>query len=279
MKPAMADKKMRQAPFIQSLDRGLAIVEAVAASNDPVSLGELTARLGIDRSSVFRLAQTLRRRGFLACPAGRKDYVLGPAMWRLAHRYNWGNMLIKVSHEHLKTMAAQTRETAHLAIREGKSALLIDHVEASHLIVVAGQTGESAPLHFTAHGKALLADSDQQELLALLGPGPLPSRTKKTITSIDELARASAEIRRSGFAVDDEEYQEGLRCIAAPIRAEDGAIVASIGISAPISRFPRELCDSHGALVRKIAEEIGSLLSTRGLVDPRGEPEIEVARG
>ncbi|MBV9181333.1 MAG: IclR family transcriptional regulator, partial [Acidobacteria bacterium] len=239
--------------------------------------GELTARLGIDRSSVFRLAQTLRRRGFLACPAGRKDYVLGPAIWRLAHRYNCGNMLIKVSHEHLKLLAAQTRETAHLAVREGKNALLIDHAEASHLIVVAGQTGESACLHFTAHGKALLADSDEQELMALLGPSPLPSRTKKTITSTAELAQCCAAIRQNGFALDDEEYQEGLRCIAAPIRAEDGAIVASIGISAPISRFPLGLCDEYSALVCKIAEEIGALLSTRDL-DSGTEPVSEATK-
>src|SRR6195256_1862384 len=154
---------------IQSLDRGLVILEAVANSSEPVSLAELTNLVGIDRSSVFRLAFTLKRRGFLAYPAGRKDYILGPALWRLSHQYDWGTMLIRVSREHLKQLAVQTNETAHLAVREGKHALFIDHAAANHVIAVSGQTGESVPLYCTAHGKALLTDLNQQELITLFG--------------------------------------------------------------------------------------------------------------
>src|SRR5262245_47298560 len=128
----MPNDLARQGQFIQSLDRGLTILEAVANSKDPVSLGELTDILGIDRNSVFRLANTLRRRGFLASPAGRKDYILGSSMWRLSHRYDWGNMLVQVSHPQLKLLANQTKETAHLAVREGKQALFIDHADANH---------------------------------------------------------------------------------------------------------------------------------------------------
>src|SRR5260221_5870949 len=104
---------------IQSLDRGLTILEAVANSSDPISLAELTDLVGIDRSSVFRLANTLKRRGFLAYPAGRKDFILGPALWRLSHRYDWGEMLILVSRDHLKRPSKGPNQTAHLAIRDG----------------------------------------------------------------------------------------------------------------------------------------------------------------
>src|ERR1700730_19120136 len=98
----------RETQPIQSLDRGLVILEAVANSSDPVSLSDLTNLVGIDRSSVFRLAFTLKRRGFLTYPTGRKDFILGPAMWRLSHRYDWGTMLIRVSREHLKQLAGDT---------------------------------------------------------------------------------------------------------------------------------------------------------------------------
>src|SRR4029434_6245299 len=98
---------------------------ACGCSSEPVSLAEMTCLIGIDRSSVFRLANTLKRRGFLAYPAGRKDYILGPAIWRLSHEYDWGNMLIKVANENLKMLATQLNETAHLAIREGKQALFV----------------------------------------------------------------------------------------------------------------------------------------------------------
>jgi DNA-binding IclR family transcriptional regulator len=251
----------RPTPSIQSLDRGLVILEAVARSSEPVSLAELTQLLGIDRSSVFRLANTLKRRGFLAYPTGRKDYILGPAIWRLSHEYDWGNMLIKVSHEDLKMLAGQINETAHLAIREGKHALFVAHAAANNVIAVSGQTGELVPLYCTAHGKALLADLGKAELRTLFGPGNLKAYTANTIVSIDALAKHCEEIRATGLAGDDGEYQDGIRCVAAPIRAEGGTVIGSIGISAPVTRVSPQLYREWGQRVREIAGRISSKLT------------------
>src|SRR5580698_1588784 len=118
-------KKPGDIPFIQSLDRGLTILQTVATSKQPVTLGELAELLGVDRSSAFRLAQTLRRRGFLATPAGRKDYMLGSSMWTLSRQYDWSNMLLPVAHEQLKGLAHSVNEPEHFSIREGKSAVFI----------------------------------------------------------------------------------------------------------------------------------------------------------
>jgi IclR family transcriptional regulator, acetate operon repressor len=246
----------QETPPIQSLDRGLVILETVARSTDPVSLADLTDVLRIDRSSVFRLANTLKRRGFLAYPTGRKDYILGPALWRLSNQYDWGTMLIRVSHEHLKQLASQTNETAHLAIREGRHALFIDHAASSHVISVSGQTGEKVPLYCTAHGKALLADLELPDLQTLFGRSALRAYTKRTASTLAQLAKVCAQIKAQGYACDDGEFQEGIRCVAAPIRAENGAIVGSIGISAPAPRLPDEQYRVYGAQVRAIANEI-----------------------
>src|SRR5579883_2059510 len=113
-------------PSVQSLDRGLTILEAVAQSEHPVPIRDLNQLLGLNRSSVFRLANTLRRRGFLANPNGRNDYIIGPSIWRLFQNYDW-SALITFCRPHLKQLAAETRETAHLAVREGRMALFIDH--------------------------------------------------------------------------------------------------------------------------------------------------------
>jgi DNA-binding IclR family transcriptional regulator len=251
----------RETQPIQSLDRGLVILEAVANSSDPISLNELTDLVGIDRSSVFRLAFTLKRRGFLAYPAGRKDFILGPALWRLSHRYDWGTMLIRVSQEYVKQLARRTNETVHLAIREGRNALFIDHASANHVIAVSGQTGEMVPLHCTAHGKALLAGLDRAELRRIFGDSPLPVYTKSTIGTIAGLAEKCAEIQARGYATDDAEYREGLRCVAAPIRAQKGMVVGSIGISAPLERFPVERYAECSEQVRAIADEVSARLS------------------
>jgi IclR family acetate operon transcriptional repressor len=251
-----------ETPSIQSLDRGLFILEAVAKSSDPVNLGELTDLLGIDRSSVFRLANTLRRRGFLANPAGRKDYILGPSVWRLSQKYDWSKTLVNLSHEQLKMLAIRTGETAHLGVREGKRAFFIDHYASTNqIIVVSGQTGEFVPLHCTAHGKALLADFGIADLKALFGSTPLEGYTPRTMTSLNQLAKACAAIRSAGVALDDGEYVKEVRCMASPIRDKDGLVVACIGISAPITRFPRERFAETARQVIEIAKEIGKSLS------------------
>jgi len=254
-------KKVAQVHFIQSLDRGLTILQAVATSSQPVTLGELSELLGVDRSSAYRLAQTLRRRGFLSTPAGRKDYILGSAIWTLSRRYDWSNMLVRVAHQELKALAQGLNETAHLAIREGRNALFIDSVHANRVIVVAGQTGELVPLHATAHGKALLADLDEKELRRIFGSDPLQKFSKATIKTIPALVRECVAIRERGYAIDEAEYMEGMRCIAAPIRLNSGMIVGSIGISAPASRFPKDHYSSNSKLVMRCAKKIGELLS------------------
>jgi IclR family acetate operon transcriptional repressor len=247
-----------ETPSIQSLGRGLTILEAVAESTEPVALKQLTGLLGIDRSSVFRLANTLRQRRFLANPDGRKEYILGPSVWRLSRKYG-RNVLITLCREHLRTLSATTGETAHLAVRDGAKALFIDcHVATGQVLTVSGQTGELVPVYATAHGKALIADFDLAELDALLGSGGMHAHTKRTATSIGELARMCARINGRGFATDDAEFLEGLRCVAAPIRDQDGVVVASIGISAPQSRFPKALYPVVGRQVSDIAKAISA---------------------
>jgi DNA-binding IclR family transcriptional regulator len=254
-------KATLETPSIQSLDRGLFILEAVAKSKQPVPLGQLTDLLGIDRSSVFRLANTLKRRGFLANPNGRKDYILGPSVWRLSRKYDWSRTLIAFCHEHLKKLAVATCETVHLAVREGKQAFFIDHASTNQIIVVSGQTGEFVPLYCTAHGKALLADCTAADLRAIFGAMKFQPYTPQTLVSIEKLAAACAKIKADGFAVDNIEYQPEVRCLAAPVRDKEGTIVASIGISAPLSRFPPERVSSIAMEVCQVALEITEVIT------------------
>jgi len=250
----------RETPAIQSLDRGLLILEAVGKSPEPVSLGHLAAMLRIDRSSAFRLANTLKRRGYLSNPSAGRDYILGPSVWRLSRQYDWSKALATVSHEHLKALAAGTNETAHLAVREGKRALFIDHVTSNHVIAVSGQTGELVPLYCTSHGKALISDYAERDLAKLFGSKLLKAYTKNTIDNVRSLARECEAIRTQGFATDEAEFLEGVRCVAAPIRDRDGAVIASIGISAPAARFPKDRAREYAARVVAAAGQIEEVI-------------------
>lgn len=209
---------------------------------------------------MFRLANTLKRRGFLAYGPAGKDYVLGTSVWRLSRQYNWDGMLATIAHEHLQALAKTTGETTNLTIREGSKVLFIDHVATNHVVAISGQTGEVGPLYCTAHGKALLADFDEAGIRKLLGNKPLTRHTKNTLKSIAQLARACAEVRHRGFAVDHAEFIDHVCCVAAPIRDRNGTILASIGMSAPAARFPASRESDLAAHVVRAAATISALI-------------------
>lgn len=277
----MRGKPLHDTPAIQSLDRGLMILEAVATSSAPVPLKQLTDLIGIDRSSVFRLANTLRQRRFLANPKGSKDYILGPTAWRLSRRYG-RTVLGTFFHHYLQDLSATLGETSHFAVREGVEVFFIDHhIPAGQIVSVAGQTGEFAPLHCTAHGKALLADFGLAELKALYGTTPLERYTARTSVSLPELAKVCSSVRAKGFSADDGEYLEDVRCVAAPVRDRGGLVIGSIGVSAPATRMAggrdsvmaRHVCDA--------AEHINALLSgdANELKSDRLRRDADGARG
>ena len=262
LRPIMSGKPTHDTPTIQSLDRGLAILEAVAASSEPVALKQLTELIGIDRSSVFRLANTLRQRRFLANPKGSNDYILGPTAWRLSRRYG-RNVLAMFFHQFLRDLTATLEETSHFVVLEGRQAFFIDHhTPTGQVVSVAGQTGEFAPLHCTAHGKALLADFDLNSLKSLFGPAPLHVYTRNTITTLTRLARVCGRVRTDGFAIDDGEYIEEVRCVAAPIRDPQGEIVASVGISSPVTRLHAKRIARAAAEVKASAQAISASLAS-----------------
>ena len=257
----MNEKSRHETPPIQSLDRGLAILEAVAASSTPVPLKDLTHLIGIDRSSVFRLANTLRQRRFLANPKGSNDYILGPTAWRLSRRYG-RSVLGTFFHPYLQELTTKLGETSHFAVRDGDQAFFIDHhLPLGQMVSVAGQTGEFAPLHCTAHGKALLADFDVAGLQELLGRASLHGYTRNTITSLPRLAGVCRRVRSTGFALDDGEYIAEVRCVASPIRDPNGEIVASVGISSPVTRLRRPRIARAAVEVVAAARAISASLS------------------
>ena len=258
----MSRKSLHDTPTIQSLDRGLAILEAVAGSSAPVPLKQLTDLIGIDRSSVFRLANTLRQRRFLTNPKGSSDYILGPTAWRLSRRYG-RTVLGTFFHHYLQDLSATLGETSHFAVREGIEVFFIDHhIPAGQVVSVAGQTGEFAPLHCTAHGKALLADCDLHVLRQLLGRAPLRVYTRTTVKTVTRLALVCKQVRLDGFALDEGEYLEEVRCVAAPIRDPQGEIVASVGISSPLTRLHTRGVARAAAEVRNTALAITASLAS-----------------
>lgn len=245
---------------IQSLDRGIQLLLAVGSAGRPMSLGELTDILGIDRSSVYRLVNTLKMRGLLSQSEETKSYSLGPAIWQLASQMRQSNPLLKVAREHVSALAKQTGETAHLATREGDQLVFLDYALTNQIVGVSMGSGRVEPLHCTSLGKALLVDFNAAELRELLGSGRLRKYTSQTITSLKKLSEECERIQERGYAIDDIEFREGVRCIAAPIRDFDGHVVAAIGISAPSSRLTTQRMLEVGEQVKATAHVVSEKL-------------------
>lgn len=169
-------------------------------------------------------------------------------------------MLTQFAHEHVAALAARTGETTHLVIQEGVQAVFIDHALTDQPLCVSLRSGRCEPLHCTAVGKALIADHDLPALEDLYAGQVLSTPTKRTIRTLAELAEECQRVGKRGFAVDDEEFNPGVRCVAAPIRDGGGQIIAAIGISAPIGRLSKARCQKVGEEIMCAAQEISMKL-------------------
>jgi IclR family KDG regulon transcriptional repressor len=253
---------------IQSLSRGLQILDMFADADQGLSVTEIAAALAVDKSSASRLVKTLVNHGYVQPEAGSRRYVLGKRL----HSISW-QILNRIpvrerAKPYLYRLVTQTGECAHTAVYSQGKALVIDDVEAEASLRVVGQTGRMIHLHCTAVGKGLLAFSHFDL------PDDMPARTARTITSVEALQLHLVHIRQQGFALDDEENEVGVRCLAAPVYDLTGMLVATIGISGPTVRVtPDRIADLGETVMQagcELSRELGYLESYHSQPDSSG---------
>jgi DNA-binding IclR family transcriptional regulator len=241
--------------IIYSLDKGLFLLETIEQAPQPISLQELWQTLRWDKATIYRLLVTLEKRGYIhRDPQGRK-YSLGMKIYALYDSLIRKLDLQQLTKSSLALLTRRTGQTAHLAVAVGGSVVFIDRVVGSEILSVNTQIGATEPLHCTALGKAFLAFLEPEERSELLG-GRLERFTPNTLVGKRELQREMARIRSRGFAVDDEEYNEGIRCIAAPILNAQGVPIAMLGVSGPKNRLSAKRIEEYGRMIGLNAMEI-----------------------
>ncbi|HUX13279.1 MAG TPA: IclR family transcriptional regulator [Spirochaetia bacterium] len=244
--------------YIQSVDRALSLLEHVALHfGEHPGLTELSEVIGVDKSSVFRLLATLTKHGLIRQEESRKTYQLGFGVYRLASALHKQLKITEIVSPFLKELAAHSNENAHLAVRSGKQAVFIDRERGSTVISTNTNIGDTEELYCTAVGRSLICEMSRVEIEELYRGTPLIPFTDHTITSFDGLQKELDGVRERGFAVDREEYEPNVVCIAAPIYGFEGKVQASIGISGPkervVSRF-----DDFAATVKRMGREISA---------------------
>ncbi|WP_162458516.1 IclR family transcriptional regulator [Pseudactinotalea suaedae] len=228
------------------------VLETLAAAQpNGQTVSELSRDTDISRPSLYRTLTALERRGW----AVRQDqsWMVGPSLAGLSEPAPRSANLIERTRPALVRLWEEYGETVNLGIPSRDEVLYLDILESVRGLRTGSQVGSRDPMHATALGKIFLAARPSSEVRRLLGNAELPRLTPRTIVTLAPLMRELAEVSERGWAIDDEESELGVRCVAAPVRDRDGRTVAAISLSAPTVRFDEDSLPEVAAAVRSEA--------------------------
>lgn len=263
-------KKDLNSNYLKTLGRGLQVLEELCHHAGGVTQSGVARKLGVNRSTALRYLETLEAEGY-AARAGEVLYRPTAKIAELARTVIDSLEIKPYAHEQLDLLTGQTGFSAHLALFSGGRIVYVDGEHAPGMVRVNADIGTTAPLHCSATGKALAAHiegSEREKAVAgsLEGAGSFTSYTGRTITDPVELEKEFGNIRERGYAVDDEEYEPGVRCLAAPVFNLRGQVVAAIGISGTTARLDAVAVPGLAVPVCEAADSISRAL---GCGDPR----------
>jgi DNA-binding IclR family transcriptional regulator len=253
----------RTNPTVKSADRALTVVEFVAGKGS-VSFTEILEALLLPRSSAHGLLNTLCSAGWLDHNAANRQYSLGLRAWQVGQLYTGHQTLANVAKPVMDRLSSSLGETVQLALLDGVENVYIAISQASSGMRLGSSVGMRLLAHATGIGKALLSMLEPEDAVQRLSSVALPRLTAKTVTDVEDLAELVAQAKASGFAVDDEEYLDGCRCVAVPLTSEaGGGMNAALSVTMPTLRTDEEW---PGSILRPLAgaaQEIRALLGVR----------------
>lgn len=254
------------AQTLQALDRGLAVLVHLARVNE-LGVSELARTMGINKSTIYRVLSTLKASGFVDQNPLTGKYALGIRAFEVGVAVANRLGLLEQASPEMEVLAQRFNETVNLAVLDGAEIIYLHKIESSEPLRLGLRVGTRVPAYCSALGKCLLAFLDSREFrnwsqLWMPNDGRLETFTPRTIATPLALADELDLIRRRGFALDDEEYKPGIRCLAAPVYNHLGQLVAAISLAAPavrltIERLNEEVGPAVVETARRISEHLG----------------------
>lgn len=248
---------------VQSLVRGLSILECLAEAKGGMNLTEISDYLGLAPSTAHRLLNSLEQQGFVAQDQARGNWYIGVKAFSVGNAFLRSRDFVAIVRPFMHDLVAQTGETSNLAILDGGVPVFIAQVECSEMMRMVATLGSKAPVHASGVGKALLCQRREAEVEAIIAESGLPVLGPNTITSPEEFRAELKRIRQQGYSFDNEEQSVGLRCVASNIYNEHGEAVAAISISGPAPRITDERVPVLGRLLAETARAATEALGGR----------------
>ncbi|CAB3394400.1 IclR family transcriptional regulator [Kyrpidia spormannii] len=254
---------------VKSVDRALVILERVSRYKEGVGITELAAEVSMYKSTVHRLLTTLARRGYVEQDPETGRYKLGYAILDMASRLLGSLDLRREARPYLEELADYSHEVVHLVVLDHGEVVYIEKVEGDETIRMHSRVGARAPVHCTGVGKAILAYLPEEDVKSIVERHGLPAHTPYTITRWLDLRDELQRVKERGVAMDLEENELGIICVAAPIWDHTGRVCASLSISAPKMRMPEERIKDLADRVRRAGLAISARLGFPSAVASR----------
>ncbi len=241
----------RDSDFVQSLDRGLAVIRAFGPDRERLSLSEVARATGLTRAAARRFLLTLVKLGYVRSDG--REFSLRPRVLELGYAYLSGLAMPEIAAPHLEELVAKLRESSSISVLDGHHIVYVARVPTKRIMTVAISVGTRFPAFATSMGRVLLAGLSEEELERYLAEATFEPLTARTVTDPARLREIIREVGKQGYAIVDQELEEGLRAVAAPIRGSGDGVIAAINVSAHASRV---------SLTAMRAELLPSLLET-----------------
>ena len=248
---------------VQSLTRGLSLLEALARAEGGLTLTDLAQRVQLAPSTTHRLLATLEKMGYVYQGGELGRWYIGLQAFTVGTSFLANRDFVAQSHPYMRRLMEQSGETANLGIIDGTEAVFIDQVQCREMMRTIVKLGSRVPLHASGVGKAIFAALPDDQIDAILKVKGLPRITANTITSPETMWASVRVIRQRGWSFDDEEHALGTRCVAAPIYDEHADVLGAISLAGPSSRLPDERIKQLGPVVAHTAEELTHRLGGR----------------
>ncbi|MCL1917829.1 MAG: IclR family transcriptional regulator [Peptococcaceae bacterium] len=253
----------KKGSHVQSVARALQLLEMLADESQDLTLTEIADRLGWPKSTVHGILATLREYRFVDQSVQNGRYRLGVRLFEFGHKVarNWE--IREVALPVMRKLNRQFGEMVQLATEDAGEVLYIEKIDSTHIIRIVSELGARLPMHCSGLGKALLAYRTPGQVKRIVTQRGMRLMTSRTITDPIQMEAELAKIREQGYAMDDQEIMEGLRCVAAPIRSKDGDVRYAVSVSGLAERLTGEHLENVKAAVVESADEISYLMGYR----------------